>query len=70
MNGRRLGHVGLDGDGRAALGCDRGNHAVGSLLAGGVVDRHARPFVRQMPGDGGTDAVDAPVTTVTFPVSR
>ena len=52
-----LRHVGLDGDGLAALAGDLGDDAVGPFLAGGVVDDDGRPLGRQVPGDGGADAL-------------
>ena len=65
----RLGDVGLDGDGFAAVADDFGDDAVGAFLAGAVID-----------DDGGASAarcwairrpipLDAPVTTATFPAS-
>ena len=47
--------VGLHRDGLAAFAGDFGDDAVGTFLAGGVVDDHRRPFVCQMFGNSGTN---------------
>jgi hypothetical protein len=51
------------------IGCDLGHHAVGVVLAGGVVDDDRRAFIRQMLGDGGANPLDAPVTIATLSLS-
>jgi hypothetical protein len=54
---RLLRDIGLHRNGLAALAGDLGHHAVGAVLAGGVVDDDRRAFIRQMRGDGGADSL-------------
>ncbi len=51
----RLGHVRLDRDRFAAVARDRRDDAVGTGLAGGIVDHHSGPLVGEVPGDRGAD---------------
>jgi hypothetical protein len=52
--------IGLHRNGLAALAGDLGHHAVGAVLAGGVVDDDRRAFIRQMLGDGGANPLGCP----------
>src|SRR6516164_412945 len=52
---RRSRYVCLDGDGPSALACDLGDHTVGAVLAGGIVDDNRGALSRQLLGDGGAD---------------
>ena len=51
-----IGQVAVDGDGFATLGDDGGDHAVGGLFAGAVVDGNRRTLGGEPSRDFGTDA--------------
>jgi hypothetical protein len=65
----RLRHVGLDGDGSAALARDVGDDAIAALLAGGVVDDDGGARLGQMPGDSGPDPLGSPGDDATLLLS-
>ena len=51
-----IGQVAVHGDSFATLGDDGGDHAVGGLFAGAVVDGNRRTLGREPGGDFGTNA--------------
>ena len=51
-----VGQIAMDGDGFAALADDGGDHALGGLLAGAVVDGNRRALSGEPGGDFGADA--------------
>ena len=64
---RLLRHIRLHGNGLAARRSDVADDFVRASPAGGIVDDDGRAFRSQMPGNGGADPFDAPVTTATLP---
>src|SRR4029453_1754940 len=55
-----LRHVGLHRDGLTTTASDVGDHAVGTLLAGGIVDDDGGAGLGPMPGGGGADPPGGP----------
>jgi hypothetical protein len=62
----RLRDITLDGDGLAAGLLDDIDGGIGARFARGVVDDDGGAFRREGFGNGGSDSLDAPVTTATL----